>query len=220
MLGDEGTPRASAATAVSGCTHRVGAFVQTFEGLARWSLALGSMLALTGCLDGTPEYRVPTRAPPVIITSEVTPATTEVALIPEQQDTVPFSIPFRSEDEDEKDTLVYTFWKNLDPAQTQEDTSKLLGIGGMSAVLVPFDEQGNPERTIHWTWTVGTHPTGSMSCVSVTMILTHDRNKVQGTAGQPIDEARAARVTWWFDFQDSNPDTPEIGCLPPDPGGT
>jgi hypothetical protein len=217
MIGDQRTTGPGAATAVSGCSHRVGAFVQSFEGLARWSLAMGSMLlALTGCLDGTPEYRVPTRAPPVIITDLVVPNTTKIWLIPSQQPSEHFNVPFRSEDANVD--LVWAFWQDLDPSKPENVRTQFLQQGFEVASELPFDEQGT-NRSVDWTWPLDVgRPTG---CLSVTLILTHEDNKQKGTISTPIDEARAARLTWWFDFEDPDPAaTPDLGCQPTQPGGT
>lgn len=161
--------------------------------LARASLVSGFVLiASTACLDAPPDFNASPRVPPVVLTAQVDPPLTSVHRVPADTD-VAFTIPFRSDDLDEK--LTASFFLDLDPKETDlQKLQSLVGYVELDPWKKPFDQQED-RPPIEFTWTPGTGVT--QSCHSVTMILTHQPAR----AGFfPEDELDAARETWWFEI--------------------
>ena len=196
-------------TSVSGPGDRTTSKRALFMGLARGALLPVVVTALTGCLDGTPEYVVPTRAPPVIITSQVLPSTMGLQRIDDTQPPLlPFDVPFRSEDAGEE--LAWFLVRDLNPAESRLNQVNIQN-GTLPADPRPFDEQEERNFTFNWTWTV---PDGLVGCHTVTFILGH-ASATSTRRSSHRDPARAPQVTWWFDFLEDGVDTVTSECPQP-----
>lgn len=158
-------------------------------------------LALSGCLDAPPEYRVPDQVPPVIMTDDVTPSTSGVN---HPSATVPFTVPFRADDAGEG-LLAYFI---LDISSGKPKFASVIDHPTIpvNADPRPFAEQEKRTVVFPWNWSTST----SAGCHTVTLILSHESNfNTRDGAVDVLEPTKAARVTWFFELADA---TTSVSC--------
>ncbi len=149
------------------------------------------MLPVDGCVDAPPDYSVPSLVPPVLITSQIDPATTGVASVPATASTFDFDVPFRADDGGQ-DLHAY-FVIDLDPTKDVSPTSDV-DDNAVPSDPRPFAEQTGREVSEAWQLP-DNRPVG---CHTITMILSPHDNFVRSyETRDPLD---AAQVTWFLDF--------------------
>jgi hypothetical protein len=169
-------------------------------GLARRWLLPVVALVLPGCLDATPEYSVPERIPPVIITSQLDPAPGVITNIG-NVDSVPFHASFRSVDAGEDLDAKFVFdIETLDCDQGSEpDCFAIVFEEHIPAKAESFSEQATSPHEVGFTWVVRDRDrTENPNPHTMTMFVTHSSNF---TSGWPvIDPLETAEVTWFFNL--------------------
>jgi hypothetical protein len=165
--------------------------------LARLWLGMGLALMANSCLDSPPTYSQAEQVPPFIITAQVTPdlnALVELQLGQPQQ----FVVPFLSVDVGED--LEGNVYLDRDPGQPGSWRSRQV----VPAAQGGFDDP-RPPVAFKFTPRSGLDAPG---CHTLTLILAHQSQwdfvelpQVDNPVRLPIDDTRAASVTWWLQIK-------------------
>lgn len=176
--------RAEATTPVSRRRPSGSWFRWAFHALARLSLAVSSLPMATGCLiEDPPPYREPTRTRPQLDMRAATPSQNAIYVIG-QGDTIPFTVPFISEDAGSQ-ILAFLFFDG------QKVADEYFPAGTL-------DERG---RQIVLTY----EPTSNMvpfGCHRVLMRVSQEDNFSRSDTGEPLDPEYVAEATWWVNLID------------------
>lgn len=176
------------------------------RGLARLSLVFVLTMP-SGCLDSPPSYSKPDQIAPFIIDAQVTPDLTAVVQMQAglaQQ----FVVPFRSVDVGEN--LEANVYLDRNPGQPGSWRVNQL----VPASQGTFGEDRPPV-------VFSFRPTSSLDeagCHTLTFILAHESQwdfvdlEVANPVRLPVDDTRAATVTWWLDITDDNSSDPPREC--------
>jgi hypothetical protein len=147
-----------------------------------------SVLGLPGCFDGTPEYSVPSRVPPVMDSAGALPSASDVYRT--QASEVDFNVRFRSDDAGERLHVFFVLdlpANRVEPPRVQNDYF-------VEPDPAPFDEQTQRSLSYQWTW----GSVVSSRCHTMTLILSHESNF--SSSYKVDDELGAAQLTWFLDL--------------------
>jgi hypothetical protein len=161
-----------------------------------WPLAfagLSSLVAFSACLDDPPTFAPRGQIPPFILAGQVDPPLGAVYRGPAR---IQINVPFRSEDQNVE--LEARLYLDLLPGASDSPAEVV------NAVLPPGNFEELRFLTMDWVLPV----TGD--CHSLTLILTYAGNF--DLLGLPIDDSRAARLTWWLNIGDSDGDARLASC--------
>jgi hypothetical protein len=153
---------------------------------------LCSLSVLGGCLDDAPTFAPRGQILPFINAGQIEPPMGAV-----YQGPIPFpiNVPFRSEDVNID--LEARLYQDLVPSATQ-------GVPALE-VSIAAGIYEDTSRSVSLDWGMDLE-----GCHSLTLILTYFDN--YDASGLPIDDTRAARVTWWLDVADVNDDVTVASC--------
>jgi hypothetical protein len=175
-------------------------------GLARLSLG-GLLMMPSGCLDSPPSYSKPDQVAPFIIDARVTPDLTAVVQL-QAGLAQEFSVPFRSVDVGEN--LEANVYLDRDPGQPGSWRTTQAVPASQGA----WDEDRPPV-------VFKFRPTSSLDapgCHTLTFILAHESQwdfvdlEEATPVRLPVDDTRAATVTWWLEVTDDNSSDPPREC--------
>jgi hypothetical protein len=151
----------------------------------------------TSCLDSPPSYSQTEQVPPFIITAQVTPelnALVDMKLGQSQQ----FVVPFQSVDVGED--LEGNVYLDRDPGQPGSWRVRQVVPASTSGFDAP-----RPPVTFKFTPRAGLDAPG---CHTLTLILAHQSEwdfvelpQIDNPVRLPIDDTRAASVTWWLQIE-------------------
>jgi hypothetical protein len=159
---------------------------------------------LIGCLDTPPSYSKPDQVPPFIIDGQVTPDLTAVVQLQagvEQE----FVVPFRSVDVGED--LQANVYLDRDPGQP----GNWRITQAVPASPGAFDEDRPPV-----VFSFRSNALDGPGCHTLTFILAHESQwdfvALQGgnPISLPIDDTKAATVTWWLEITDDSGAPPRL----------
>lgn len=155
-------------------------------------VSLCSLGVLGGCLDAAPTFAPRGQILPFINAGQIEPPTGAVY---EGPIPFPINVPFRSEDVNID--LEARLYQDLVPSAPQ-------GVPALE-VSIAAGSYEDTSRSVSLEWSMDLE-----GCHSLTLILTYFDN--YDTSGLPLDDTRAARVTWWLDVGDTNEDVLVASC--------
>ncbi|HEX2881234.1 MAG TPA: hypothetical protein VHO25_17015 [Polyangiaceae bacterium] len=171
-------------------------------------LSLGWLLIMpSGCLDSPPSYSKPDQVPPFIIDARVTPDLNAVVQL-QAGLAQEFSVPFRSVDVGEN--LEANVYLDRDPGQPGSWRTTQAVPASQGAW-----EEDRPPVVFKF------RPTSSLDapgCHTLTFILAHESQwdfvdlEEATPVRLPVDDTRAATVTWWLEIAGDNTSDPAREC--------
>jgi hypothetical protein len=165
----------------------------------RWRLGLvavaglSSLASVSACLDDPPTFAPRGQIPPFILAGQVDPP---LGAIYEGPTRIQINVPFRSEDQNFE--LEARLYLDLVPGASDSPAEVV------NATLPAGNFEELRLLTMDWVLPV----TGD--CHSLTLILTYAGNF--DLLGLPIDDSRAARLTWWLNIGDTEGDARLASC--------
>lgn len=153
-----------------------------------WACCIGLAQLQGACLDTPPTYEAETQIPPFVIAAEVVPPLESVYTLA-VNDRMRINVPFLSEDLG--DALVGYIL--VDARTNQVAPQPTAG----PFVLAP-STFSDAQRAVDEEFSLDL-AASALGCHTVTLVLTHESNL---SLGQPVDEARTARVVWWVNVVD------------------
>ena len=162
------------------------------------------LCAVGSCLGPEPpEYKNPDKTPPVLLLAQADPSITQIVSNKSSGDTVPITVPLRSEDFGED--LAALLYLDYDlPGEARQ--APFLTLIEPST----FDDR----RDISLSWTV---PSGKAGCHQLTLVVSHFSSLDRQTQ-EPLDESDVALATWWVRIDDEN-ETATLASCPTKTGG-